>query len=228
MDRQPASDKTPVLWHGYEVIAKGANRVCVIDPENTSRCLKFDLPAQEAKGGRANRWRRFRGEVFPKLALNHIEWRAYQKCLSIAGQSLHNYVATCFGLRHTPHGKALSSEIVLNSDGSIAKPIYTYFDQPTSIDYLDLLDALDELQHFLLRHKIPLFDLNSGNLLVLHCATGRIRVKCIDVKSVGQNKELIPFSRWLVGAMRSKIKRRIERLKQLITIKMAQKSPENA
>lgn len=209
-------------WQGYAVIARGANRICVIDRDNASRCLKFPLAGVRAHARSPMRKVR---EMLVRLGLmasdNQREWAQYCTLQRTLGDTLHAHVPRYFGLLDSPLGQALITECVRDRSGAPAKPVYAYYDNAAHHARLPaLLAAVETIETFLLRHDIPLFDLNSGNLVVDDSGE-QLRLVCIDLKSAAHNKELIPVSSWIGAARRHKIRRRIARLKAQLRARMS-------
>lgn len=204
------------LWQGYEVISQGANRVCVVDPENSQYCLKFDLRKDQAKSGLSNRIRRLLADMLPNNSFAHQEYRRFNRLRAKTGADVAQHFALADGLVTTAHGVGLRCQRIVNADGSAAQPIHYYFDNASQPDLPTLLDAVDRFGNFLLHHDIPLFDLNSGNLLVRQLAAG-YQIVCVDTKSLGKTKELIPLSLWFKFLRTRKLRRRLERLKNMIS-----------
>lgn len=198
-------------------LGAGANRYCVISPRDTSICLKIDLPAEQKK---AKNWRQYLQRAlaakFHYFNENCIEWRANQKLHRLVRQQeAVKYIAQVYSLDHSDLGWILSTELVRNEDGSVAKSLYHYIQQRSALNTNAVLNAIDEFSQFLQQYNIPLFDLNSGNLVVKHTAQG-LTLCCIDIKSIARGKEILPLSYWSVRLMKKKIKRRADRLKALI------------
>jgi hypothetical protein len=207
----------PDLWRGYTVIGRSASRICVLDPADAGRCLKFELPPDE-QGNTTwrNRLRRWIGRKLPYFGYTSAEWRAYSRLRRRLGGRLHAHVAECFGLVWTPHGLALWSKRVTNEAGEPALRLHHWLTVDQRYPAGCLLEAVDRLEAFLLEHAIPLFDLNTYNLLVTEAPDGRLGLVSVDIKSVALGKKLLPLSRWSRFLMRWKIRRRAARLRQRI------------
>lgn len=201
-------------WHGMAVIARGANRVCVLDPALAGHCLKFEL---EPVPGMRRYWRRRLHHAlarrFPRLGLNATELAAWRRLHARLGAALDGYVAPCIGIVHTPAGPALRARLVTGADGGPAPTIASLLDAgPWTFDPAAVALALDSFQAWLLAHRVPLSDLNAGNLAVVGRG-GVARLVCVDVKSTLAGRELVPLSRWSWRSMRRKIARRCGRLR---------------
>lgn len=203
------------LWQDIEVISRGANRICVVDPCDASYCIKLDLEQTQAKTGWSNKLRRFIAQALPTNSFAHQEYRHFRQLEKEVGPSLHQHFALVDGLVETPMGLGIRCQRILNADGSAAQPIHYFFDHAAEPDLEALIAALDQFGDFLLEQDIPLFDLNSGNLLVKKSATG-IQLICVDIKSLGKTKELIPFTMWFKSLRQRKLQRRLGRLRKMI------------
>jgi hypothetical protein len=78
-----------------------------------------------------------------------------------------------------------------------------------------LCAAVDDLEAWLLAHRVPLFDLNAGNFVVVE-AQGRPRLVCVDAKSTVSGRALLPLARWIPALGRRKVARRAARLRARI------------
>lgn len=214
MHTLPSTPKT--RWQGLEIISHGANRLCVRDPGDASRCLKFELPAeQRTQVGMRQQLRRWLARRFPRLGENRTELRAYRRLYARLGASIENYIATCHGIIDTPHGKALQCDCVLANDGTPAPSLYHCLFVEPRYDAESLCTASEAFEAWLIRQRIPLFDLNAGNFVVQN-QDGSVRLVCVDAKSVLSGKEILPFSRWSRRLMQRKIARRAARLRARI------------
>lgn len=204
-------------WHGMQVIARGANRICVLHPGIPGDCLKYELrPAP----GMRRYWRRLLrhslSQVFPGLGLNATELAAWQRLHARLGDALEEHAAPCIGLIQTPAGPALRARLVTGADGRPAPTIAMLLEPGApAMDPVSLGRALDRFEAWLLEHRIPLSDLNAGNLAVVE-REGEPWLVCVDLKSTISGRELIPLSRWSWSLMRNKIIRRCQRLRQRI------------
>lgn len=204
-------------WRGYEVIGRSSSRICVLDPDNPARCLKFELPpGEQGVTTWRNRVRRWIGRTFPYFGYTSAEWRAYCRLRRRLGARLEAHTAECLGLVWTPHGLALWSERVMDGRGGPALRLLHWLTVERRYSADTLVQALDRLEAFLLQHSIPLFDLNPYNLLVTEDPDGQVRLVSVDLKSVALGKKLLPLSRWSKFLMHHKIRRRVKRLRYRI------------
>lgn len=198
-------------WHDYNVIARGANRICVAHSNDPALCIKFDLDAQQAKGGLANTLRRRWAHWLPANSFAEQELRQFQALKRRAGSAVTQFFAEPLEVIESDQGKGLVCRRVLNSDATPAQPIHHYYDHENTLKLSDMVHAIEHFGNFLTRYDIPLFDLNAGNLLVQQTHNG-LQMVCVDIKSLGKSKEIIPLSAWIRPLRQQKIKRRIERL----------------
>lgn len=216
-----------VRWHGLAVLARGANRLCVIDPQDPASCLKFELAAAERPpAGLRTRLRRACARRFPALGENATELRAWRRLYLRLGDAAAELFTPCLGTTASAWGPALRCGLVRESDGTPARSLYAHLFQGTSCTADALCAAVDEVECWLLRHRVPLFDLNAGNFVVTGPA-GRPRLVCVDAKSTLSGKEILPVSRWSRGMMQRKIRRRAERLRRRIRDALAEPSPSH-
>lgn len=214
MHTLPAADATH--WQGLEIISYGANRLCVRDPADTSRCLKFELPAeQRTQVGMRQQLRRWLARRFPALGENRTELRAYRGLRKRLGASIESHIATCHGIIDTPHGKALQCDCILATDATPAPSLYHCLFVEPRYDAESLCAASEAFEAWLIQNQIPLFDLNAGNFVV-QVQGETLRMVCVDAKSVLSGKEILPISRWSRGLMQRKIARRAQRMRARI------------
>lgn len=203
-------------WQGLEIISRGANRLCARDPNDPGLCLKFELPAAErTQVGLRQNLRRWLARRFPGLGENRTELRAYRSLLARLSSSVENHIAACHGIVDTAHGKALQCDCVLATDGTPAPSLYHCLFVEPRYDAESLCAASEAFEAWLIRHEIPLFDLNAGNFVV-QAEGSALRLVCVDTKSVLSGKEILPFSRWSRRLMQRKIARRAQRLRARI------------
>ncbi len=216
MVAQPEPHQIGNDWQGLEIISRGANRLCARDPATPRYCLKFELPpAERTKVGTRQMFRRWLARRFAFLGENRTELRAYRKLRERLGDRTDGYLATCHDLVDTPWGRALSCDCVLQEDGHPARSLYQHLFKDPIHPAAALCGAVNRFEGWLIRHDVPLFDLNAGNFVVV--ARGdALELVCIDTKSVLSGKEILPFSRWSRRLMHRKIARRCQRLRQRI------------
>jgi hypothetical protein len=223
--------------HDLIVLAVGANRLCVVDDEDPRFCLKYERPLHERTPvGVRQALRRRIGQWFPYFSDNHGELRAYRRLRRRLGNTTDGVLAACHDIVATARGPALRCDCVRGADGAPAPSLYRCLfggnagedahdrdddranDRRHEAD--DLCVAVDRMEAWLLRHRVPLFDLNSGNFAVIEArdADGGVRLDliCIDLKSLVAGKEILPISRWIPALARRKVRRRAERLRQRI------------
>ncbi len=206
----------PTHWQGLEIISHGANRLCVRDPDDASRCLKFELPSeQRTQVGMRQQLRRWLARRFPGLGENRTELRAYRSLYARLGASIENYIATCHDIIDTPRGKALQCDCMLASDGTPAPSLYYCLFVEPRYDADSLCAASESFEAWLIEQRIPLFDLNAGNFVV-QTQGDTLRLVCVDAKSVLSSKEILPLSRWSRRLMQRKIARRAQRMRARI------------
>lgn len=201
------------------MLARGANRVCVRDPSSDAHCLKYELPPEERTPvGVRQQFRRWLARRIPALGENRTELRAWRSLHARLGNDLDRFVAPCEAIVDTPHGPALRCALVREDSGAPAASLYRHLFELRIHDAGALCAAVDAIEAWLLRHGIPLFDLNSGNFVVVTDpdAPAGLRLVCIDVKSILDGREIVPLSKWIPALGARKIRRRTERLRQRI------------
>lgn len=209
-------------WQGLEVLARGANRLCVRDPDDPAACLKFELAAAErTPAGMRERLRRWLARRWPRFGENAVELRAYRRLHARWGEETQQVFAPCLDLVDTRQGRALRCQLVRDAQGQPARSLYAHLFQGTRHTAEALCREVDRIEAWLLAHRVPLFDLNAGNFVVAD-VDGGPRLVCVDGKSTVSGKELLPFSRWSTTLMQRKIRRRAGRLRQRIRRALAE------
>lgn len=201
------------------VLAQGANRICVRDPASDAHCLKYELPpAQRTRVGMRQRLRRWLARRMPAFGENRTELRAWHWLQARLGDSIVHFVAPCDGIVNTTDGPALRCALVRAADGRPARSLYAHLFESTGYQATQLCAAVDAFEAWLLHHGIPLFDLNSGNFVVVDdpAEACGVRLVCVDVKSILDGREILPISRWIPQLRARKLRRRAERLRARI------------
>ena len=205
----------PARWNGMVVVSRGANRICVRDPGSPAHCLKYVL--QPDGVARASATRRLRERLTGTGDANLTELRAWRHVRPRTDGTEPWRLAASEAIVGTPAGPALRCELVREAGGDPAPSLHQLLDAGA----LDpearrtLAGAVTRFEAWLQRQGIPLFDLNSGNLVRIH-REGRPELVCVDLKSVLARKELLPLSRWSRRLMHAKIARRADRLRTRI------------
>lgn len=212
-------------WGGLTVLARGASRLCALDPDDAGHCLKFELhPDERPAAGLRARLRRSLARRLPALGENATELRAWRRLRARIGSALDGWLAPCTGIVATRWGPALRCVLVRDADDAIARSLYAHLFEGTRSSPDSLCAAVDAMERELLAHDVPLFDLNAGNFVVAGSAT-QPRLVCVDAKSTLSGKEILPFSRWSRRLMHRKIRRRAGRLRQRIRAALADTPP---
>ncbi len=212
------------MFPAERVLAQGANRICVRDPGSDAYCLKYELPPeQRTRVGARQRLRRWIARRIPALGENRMELRAWRRLHARLGDALADFVAPCDGIVDTPQGPALRCGLVRDAQGLPARSLYAHLFETTPYTAAQLCTAVDAFEAWLLRHEIPLFDLNSGNVVVIEDAgqPSGLRLVCVDVKSILDGREIVPVSRWVPWLRARKLRRRAERLRTRIRSRLA-------
>lgn len=209
-------------WQGLQVLARGSNRLCAIDPDSPACCLKFELPRHERLGaGTRQKVRRWIAAQLPAWNDNHAELRAWQMLRARLGPATDGFLGRVHGIEATRWGPALRCDCLRLPDGSPTRSLYHHLFVDRCYSAAELCRAVDRFEAWLLQHEVPLFDLNAGNFVVEPRQEG-LHLVCIDAKSVVSGKELLPVSRWVGTLLRRKIARRATRLRQRIKNELSQ------
>ncbi len=215
--------KTPAIeaesadpWRELQVLSRGSNRLCAVDPASPDFCLKFQLPEDHRlSAGARQKVRRWLAARMPSLGDNHAEARAWRQLRMRLGTATDGVLAQVLGVETTQWGPALRCECLRLADGSPARSLYHHLFEDRRYPAPELCAAVDRFEQWLLLHEVPLFDLNAGNFVVVPRSDG-LHLACVDVKSVVHGKEIVPMSRWMGPLRQRKIRRRATRLRQRI------------
>lgn len=205
----------PARWNGMVVVSRGANRTCVRDPGSPAHCLKYVLQPVDAPRSHPAHW--LRARLAGTGNANLTELRAWHYVCPRTDASEPWRLAASEAIVETPAGPALRCELVRDEAGDPAPSLHQLLASgiPDADGRMALADAVARFEAWLQRQAIPLFDLNSGNLVRIHCE-GRPELVCVDLKSVVARKELLPLSRWSRRLMHAKIARRAARLRSQV------------
>lgn len=204
-------------WNHMTVIGRSADRVCVIDRRDTRHCLKFMLPpGQRARAGLRRRMQRWRAGRAPQRDENHAELRAWlQLSARLSPQDLQPHLATVLGMYRTAYGQALCCERVTLPDGAPAPSLSALLLGASNYPAAPLCAAVDQFEQWLLKHRIPLFDVHAGNLLVVGDEPGP-RLVCVDVRPLARVGRIARMPGWFGATARRRIRRWAQRLRQQI------------
>ena len=190
-----------------EPFARGGNRLCFVHPEDPGLCVKVRRPDFSLE-------QRRRKKGFPKtlLPLSHFDDNLEEFGVMAAldrsfGDAIYRNVSRCHGFVATDMGQGLVSELIRNTDGSIAETLKKYiwdhgFDQRCR-------PAVEALCRLWTTLAIPSRDLLLHNIVVQRSGEEIERLVVIDgLGSAG----VIPFH-WLPRAVRrQKAKRKVHNL----------------
>lgn len=211
-------------WQGLQVLARGSNRLCAVDPAAPGFCLKFELPRDQRRStGVRQGLRRWLAARLPRWSDNRCELRAFRVLRSRLGPATDGFLGAVHDIEATRWGRALRCDCLRLADGAPARSLYHHLFVDRCHPAAELCRAVDRFEAWLLLHEVPLFDLNAGNFVVDPRPDG-LHLVCIDVKSVVRGKEIVPLSRWFGPLRRAKIRRRAARLRQRIQRVLAQPS----
>ena len=142
---------------------------------------------------------------------NLDEWSALQRLAGGAMPALAGLVPQGGNLQPTDQGLGLVVELVREPDGTLSPSLKRVAEQgplPPA-----LAAKIEAFCNLLIEAAVPLFDLNPRNLVARSLPGGGYRVHCIDVKSLGANREWTAGSSLSPFLLRRKLARRAARLK---------------
>lgn len=213
-DYDPAEDPR---WHGLHLLGHGYSRLCALDPGDPRHCLKFELPAEgRSRAGGLRHLHRVLAGYWLRFGDNALELRAWHYLARHLGEEAPLRFAASDGIVETAWGRALRCRRVVLDNGRTARNLHSHLVAGSRYPADALCAAVDEFAAFLQRRRIPLFDLNPGNFVVVPGPAGQPRLVCVDAKSVLAGKEFLPLSRRIPFLLQRKIARRAARLHQHI------------
>lgn len=103
-----------------KAFARGGNRLCFVDPTDSSRIIKILRPDRSAEIKRAQQ--SFPRSLKPSRYFdeNWQEWRVYQKIDRAIGTPAYDMVPRCYGIVETDCGPGLATEIIKDADDRIS------------------------------------------------------------------------------------------------------------
>ena len=151
------------------------------------------------------------GRAQAGLRANLDEWSALQRLAGGEMPVLARLGSKGYGLVPTGRGLGLVVDLVREPDGTLSPSLKTLAEQgplPPA-----LAAEIEVFCDLLIEAAVPLLDLNPRNLVARSLPGGGYRVHCIDVKSLGANREWIAASSLSPFLLRRKLSRRTARLK---------------
>lgn len=149
--------------NGTAPLARGGHRVVYPYPGRPHWCVKIEAPTaeREARNSRGV-WRRLRPHWSGEDGENRREYAAYRELQRQNVPEIWRHMPRCEGWVSTDQGRGLALEWITGPDGaparSFAARIRTKFDAMSR-------RALDEIERWLLKHRIPVGDLHPSNLV---------------------------------------------------------------
>lgn len=210
-----------------QAFAQGGNRLCFVDPRDSSHAIKVRRPDFTLEDLR-------RKKGFPKtlLPLSHFddnreEFEVISALQARHGEAVFRVISRCYGFVETDLGPGLVLELVRDGDGRISQSLkaqiwhqgYTPDCQRAVARFCEQWRAL----------QIPSRDLLLHNLLVQKDASGHIQ-RIVAIDGLG-SPNIIPFH-WLPARLRSaKVERKLanlhDRIGQLLDKKARGLPPGN-
>lgn len=180
-------------------IAISKTRHCYLHPEDPDKVIKIVV----------------RKPRYPWLDdANMKEWKYYIRLKKMYLPL--DFITTYYGFIETNLGRGLVSGCVRDYDGKISVRMQSVVDHDVDYDIKKIEMKLQLLSEKLLRHNVQLFDLNRFNLLIQRQKDGEYKPISIDVKGPYSNNEFIPFSSYINYFSIMKLKRRTNKLIDII------------
>ncbi|MES2908726.1 MAG: YrbL family protein [Pseudomonadota bacterium] len=197
--------------------ARGGNRLCFVHPQHADRCIKIRRPDFTLEDLR-------RTKSFPKNLRplswfddNQEEFKVMQDIAARLGEPAFALVSRCYGFEETDMGNGLTSELIRDADGRIARTLKQHI---WDDGYSNALKAA--VQHFgeaWAALGVPSRDLLVHNLVVQCEADGCIR-RLVAIDGLG-SASVIP-DRWLPrSALLARSERKVDNLHERIASLLA-------
>ncbi|PID77433.1 MAG: hypothetical protein CSB24_01505 [Deltaproteobacteria bacterium] len=180
-------------------IAESKFRHCYLHPEDHNRIIKIIVHPDELS-------RRLDG--------NMKEWKYYQRLKAMKLPL--DFIPPYYGFIDTNLGRGLVSQCVRDFDGQVSPRLAKVLDQREVYNLAEVENKIKELSGILIKYNIQLFDLNRFNILVKTLENGSCQPMLIDLKGPYNNYEFIPVSTYLPYFSRKKLRRRCQRLLDMI------------
>jgi len=197
--------------------ARGGNRLCFVHPEHPDRCIKVRRPDFTLADLR-------RTKGFPKN-LRPLSWfddnleelKVMEDIAARLGEPAFALVSRCFGFEETDMGLGLTSELIRDGDGRIARTLKQHiWDNGYSNDLKTAVQRFGEAWAAL---GVPSRDLLVHNLVVQFESDGSIR-RLVAIDGLG-SASAIP-DRWLPrSALLARSARKVANLHERIANLMA-------
>lgn len=187
--------------------SSGGNRLCFVDPENTSRCIKIARPERSPEIKRA-------AKSFPNnlrsldyFDENVSDLSVYKRIDKSIGEEAYSLIAKCYGAVETNFGHGLSFELIKDSDEQISMTLKQYIWQKGLSNELEVV-----LENFMSRwHTLgmPSRNLLLHNIVVQQNNASIKRLVVID--GLGW-PDIVPLAYFIKTLARYKARRKTMRL----------------
>lgn len=192
--------------------ARGGNRLCYVHPQHADRCIKVRRPDFTLEDLR-------RKKGFPKNLRplswfddNLEEFKVMEDIASRLGEPALALVSRCYGFEDTDMGRGLTSELIRDGDGRIARTLKQHIWDNGYSD--DLKAAVQRFGDAWAAIGVPSRDLLVHNLVVQCESDGSIR-RLVAIDGLG-SASAIP-DRWLPrSALLARSERKVANLHERI------------
>jgi len=126
-------------------------------------------------------------------------------------------ISHCYGFVSTNRGKGLVCDCIRDDRGSVSKTIWDLIISQDDSDGKYILEVAKNFCDMLISKKIFIFDLNVKNIAFKLRYDGTYKPFVIDLKGRSENKEFIPYSRYIKFFSERKMERRSNQLIERIS-----------
>lgn len=192
--------------------AAGGNRLCFVDPADSSRCIKVrrpDFTLEDLK-----RRKGFPHTLFPASRLDESvkENRILEKCEARLGAAYSSVLAKNYGFVETDMGTGLCSELIRNDDGRISLSVMEYVWEKGKTD--SLMTAVSNFEKAWPPLMIPSRDILLHNV-VAQCGAHDQVQRLVLIDGLGYSG-MIPFFFQPRGYRFRRAQRKLRKFRSLI------------
>lgn len=196
--------------------AAGGNRLCYVDPDDASRCIKVRRPDFSIEARRASKG--FPKNLKPLSSFddNLDEFTVMENLARHYDDGVFKHISRCYGFVDTDMGKGLCSELIRDSSGEVSVSLKQYLwenDYDTACR-----TAVDDLCEHWLQFRVPSRDLILHNLVVQRDMTeaGQLAIsRLVVIDGVG-SAGIVPGHRMPGFSQLKKAQRKVNNLHERI------------
>ncbi len=194
-----------------KAFTRGGNRLCFVDPRDSSKCIKVLRPDRTPEIRR-------RQKGFPKSlrSLNSFnenlqEYKVWQEIEKGIGAEAFSYITRCYGFVDTNYGQGLVMDLVCDKDQKISKTLKQYLWEYGLTSELE--KALDRFAQAWQALAIPSKKLLLHNMLLKYEGSNEYNIFVID--GLGWSS-IIPIGKYVKFIAKKRASKKIVELRETI------------